>query len=341
MVKLSKSIISTILTISASLTAAAQNGTNSYSYLDISSSSHVYGLGGLNISIVDGDINTIDLNPALLGQEMDNEIGLNYMHYIGSSNLAGVRYAKAAGNRGAWSLGIQYLGYGSMKETDEAGAILGSFSPLDAEFSFTYSHDITDKLRGGIDVKYLYSSYAEFTAMAIATDLGINYYDVDRDLSMSLVLANLGGQIKKFNNQHENLPFDIRLGWSKTFGDFPIRFSVTAWNLTKWKLPYYETGDGTTTQDLSLKENFKSNLFRHLIFGADFVNNDNFYIGLGYNYKVRTDMSTYSRSILSGFSLCGGIKVKSFDIGIAFAQPHTGATTFMLNLALGLNELLN
>ena len=28
---------------------------------------------------------------------------------------------------------------------------------------------------------------------------------------------------------------------------FPVRFSVTAWNLTKWKLPYAETGDGTET----------------------------------------------------------------------------------------------
>ena len=51
-------------------------------------------------------------------------------------------------------------------------------------------------------------------------------------------------------------------------------------------------------------------------------------------------MSAYSRSILSGLSLSAGLKVKAFGIGIAFAQPHTGATTFMFNLSTNLSELL-
>ena len=89
-----------------------------------------------------------------------------------------------------------------------------------------------------------------------------------------------------------------------------------------------------------MKDSFKSNLFRHLVFGADIIASPNYYIGLGYNYKTRTDMSTYSRSFLSGFSLCGGFNVNSFSVGVALAQPHTGATTFMLNLTCNLSELL-
>jgi hypothetical protein len=116
---------------------------------------------------------------------------------------------------------------------------------------------------------------------------------------------------------------------------------VTAWNLTKWHLPYYDSGDGTTTGDFEIKDSFSSNLFRHLVFSADLISSPNWYLGLGYNYKTRTDMSTYSRSILSGFSLAGGIKVKAFNFGVAFAQPHKGATTFMLNLNLSLNDILN
>ena len=52
-------------------------------------------------------------------------------------------------------------------------------------------------------------------------------------------------------------------------------------------------------------------------------------------------MATYSRNMLSGFSLAAGINVRSFNIGVALAQPHTGATTFMLNLNCNLSELLN
>ena len=77
------------------------------------------------------------------------------------------------------------------------------------------------------------------------------------------------------------------------------------------------------------------------MFGVDLISSPNYYIALGYNYKTRTDMSTYSRSFLSGFSLGGGLKLKSVGIGLALAQPHTGATTFMFNLSLNINEIIN
>ncbi|MDE6490445.1 MAG: hypothetical protein K2L49_04715, partial [Muribaculaceae bacterium] len=63
-----------------------------------------------------------------------------------------------------------------------------------------------------------------------------------------------------------------------------------------------------------------------------------FYIGVGYNYETRTDMSTYSRNFLSGLSVGAGVRVKMFGVGIALAQPHTGATTFMLNISTNLYE---
>ena len=88
----------------------AQESASGYSWLNISSSSRIYGLGGVNISLVDDDIQTIDQNPALLGGEMSGQIGINYMHYIGGSNFAGVRYAHSAGERAAWAANIQYFG---------------------------------------------------------------------------------------------------------------------------------------------------------------------------------------------------------------------------------------
>lgn len=330
-----------MLSLICLLPAKAQDGSTAYNFLNITSSSKIYGLGGVNISLVDDDMMVSDQNPALLGNEMSGQIGLNYMHYVGGSNFAGIKYAHSAGERGAWAAGVRYFGYGAIKETDVSGSIIGSFSPKDVAFTGTYSHDITERLRGGIDLKFLYSGYADYSAFAVATDLGINYFDPERDLSLSFVVANLGGQLKKFNETADKLPIDVRLGWSQSFGTFPVRFSVTAWNLTKWKLPYYETGDGTTTADFEKKESFSSNLFRHLVFGIDLISSPNWYLGLGYNYKTRTDMATYSRSFLSGFSLAGGLNVKAFKVGLAFAQPHTGATTLMLNLTCSLPDILN
>lgn len=334
-----KILLASALAASA-LTCAAQDGSNAYTFLNIPLSSRIYGLGGVNISLVDNDVSVIDQNPALLGQEMSGQIAMGYMRYVGQSNFAGLRYAQAAGEHGAWSAAIQYFGYGSIKETGATGEIIGDFSPKDALFMAAYSHDITDRLRGGINLKMAYSSYAEFSAMAIATDLGINYFDPERDLSFSVVVANLGGQVKKFNEKYDRLPIDVRIGYSQVYGNFPIRISITAWNLTKWHLPYYEYGDGSTDSEPKRKDSFGSNLFRHLVFGADLVSSPNWYLGVGYNYKTRTDMQAYTRNFLSGFSLSGGISVNSLGVGVAFAQPTTGATTFMFNLRYNLSDIL-
>lgn len=319
----------------------AQDGSTAYNYLNITSSARIYGLGGVNITTIEDELSTADQNPGLLGNEMSGQVLFDYMRYLGDSNFAGLKYAHSVGERGAWAAGIRYFGYGEMKQADETGVITGTFSPKDVNFSGSFSYDITSRLRGGITLKMLYSSYEAYTAFAVATDLGINYYDPDNDWSFSAVVANLGGQLKKFHESYDRLPIDVRLGATKGFSGAPIRISVTLWNLTKWKLPYYDSGDGTSSEPFEKKESFGSNLFRHMVFGVDFTPSDRFFVSLGYNYKTRTDMSTYKRSFISGFSLAAGMNVSRFNFSLAFGQPHTGATTLMFNLNMNLQDIIN
>lgn len=124
-------------------TARAQDGT-AYNYLNIPTSSHAYALGGVNISVVDDDINLYEQNPALLGPEVDMQAGVGYMRYLGSSNFMSARFAKEAGEHAAWSAGITYFGYGSMRGMDQTGAETGSFNVSDISFSGMYSHDFND-----------------------------------------------------------------------------------------------------------------------------------------------------------------------------------------------------
>ncbi len=317
---------------------ASGDGSMAYNFLNISTSSHIYGLGGVNISLIDDDINVTDQNPALLGPEVEKQLGISYMRYIGESNFAGVKYGMAAGERSAWAVSVQYFDYGKMTSADVSGNITGTFSVKDICFGGTYSHDITDRLRGGISIKGIYSAYDEYSAFAVASDLGLNYFDPEKDLSLSFVVANLGGQVKRFNESYDRLPVDLRLGLTKMLANVPLRLSVTAWNLTRWNLPYYEVGDGSAGTEEKKKDSFGSNLMRHLVFAAEFVPSDKFYVGVGYNYKTRTDMSTYSRSFLSGFSLSAGLNVRRFGLGVAFAQPHSGATTLMFSITTRLAE---
>lgn len=330
--------IAAVLSVLASW---GQDGTTAYEFLGVSASSHVYALGGTNITVIDDDVNLIDQNPGLLGPEYEMQAGLNYMRYLGGSNFMGARFAAPAGERAAWAVGVQYFGYGSIDGYDEQGNATGaSFSPSDIAFSGTFAHDITDRWRGGITLKFIHSSYEIYKALAICADLGVNYYDPDRDLSFSVVLKNLGGQVKRFNENYDRLPWDIQVGFGKSLGTTPLRLSVTAYNLNKWSLPYYSTDDGNASGELEEHDKFMGNLFRHLIFGLEYVPSEKFYIALGYNYKTRTDMSTYARNFLSGFSAGAGLKVKAMGFGVAFAQPHVGGTTFMFNLTASVSEML-
>lgn len=336
-----KRYIIVVLIMLTNLVAVAENGTTAYEFLNVSPSSHVYGLGGHNITVIDDDINLVEQNPALLGPEFEKQVGLNYMRYLGNSNFMGASFGNGINEHSAWAARIQYFGYGKMTSATADGTITGTFSPSDIAFSGTYSHDINDHLRGGITMKFISSNYDSYSAFAICADLGINYYNPDNDQSFSIVLKNLGGQVKKFNDVYNSLPWDIQMGWSKILSSAPVRVSVTATNLNKWNMPYMEREDkNSTTSNLVEKKSFMSNLFRHLTFAVELLPSDKFYVGLGYDYKTRTDMVNYSRNFISGFSLAAGLKTKSLGFGIAFAQPHVGGTSFMFNLTASLSELI-
>ncbi len=333
-----KKYIILFLLVFLSMPAKAQMTSNGYGFLDIPVSTHAYALGGMNCSLIDNDIMLADQNPALIGPEIGMQAAASYMHYLGSGNFGAVRFGKYAGEHGAWTAGIRYLNYGAFDGYLPDGTSIGSFTPSDIVFEGTYTHDITDRLRGGVSYRMIYSNYEQYNAFAMAVDAGISYYNEEKNLSLSAVLTNMGGQIKRFDSQYNRLPFDLRLGYMQTLGNSPIQLSINAWHLTKWKLPYYSHDKNKPEEMQTVKSNFFSDLFRHLVFGLQYSPSDRFYIGLGYNYKMRTDMSAYQRNFLSGFSLGAGLKVRTFGVGVSYAMPHKAGSTLMLNLNWFISE---
>lgn len=314
--------------------------TGAYSFLDITSSSRIYGLGGVNISSISEDINSVTQNPSLLGPEYDHSVGFNYMRYIGSSNFAGLVYGTAIGTNSAWGVALNYFGYGAIDETDITGATLGSFSPKDIVISGLYSRDINDYLRGGAAIKTIYSSYSSFSAVAIAADLGLNYYVEDRDMSLSLTAVNLGGQVKRFDSSYESLPIDVRLGWTKGLGNSPFSVSLTAWHLTSWRVRPFDADNDFVDTEGNFNAPFFKTLMSHIVVGIDVQPTDRIYICAGYNYHTRLMMSSYRRNLLSGLSIGTGINTGGFGVGVSLAQPHNGALTLMLNLSADLSYFL-
>lgn len=321
-----------ILITTVVLSSRAQLSSSGYGFLDIPVSTHAYTLGGVNTALIDNDIMLADQNPALIGPEIGMQAAAAYMHYLGSGNFGAVRFGMPANDRSAWCVGVRYLNYGDFDGYLPDGTSTGAFTPKDVVFEATYSHDITDRLRGGVSYRMIISNYEQYNAFAMAVDAGINYYNEEKDLSLSAVLTNMGGQIKRFDSQYNRLPFDLRLGYMQTLGNSPFQLSINAYHLTKWKLPYYSHDKNKPDEMQQLKSNFFSDLFRHLVFGLQYSPSEKFYIGAGYNYKMRTDMSSYQRNFFSGFTLGAGLKVRTFGFGLSYAMPHKSGSTLMLNL---------
>lgn len=301
----------------------AQVGKTSFDYLLLPHSPRSAALGGNNVSVIENDLSLVYDNPAFLGIEMDLTLNASYMAYLSDISIGNIAFAKALGERSAIGIGALYGNYGKMQETLEGNIVVGDLKANDICGSIFFSHDLTDKIRGGVTGKFFYSKYHQHTAMGLGVDLGISYYDPDKRFSFGLVGKNLGRQIKKYEEESASLPWDIQLGISKFLKNAPIRFSVTAVYLKQWKFDNY---DGS-------KDSFLKTLGKHVILGVEFIPSDNFWIGVGYNIKRGSDMHLEDANKFGGFSAGAGMRVKSFSFGCSIGKYNVSATSFMFNVS--------
>ena len=305
--------------------AAAQESGSVFNFLNLPVSAHSTALGGKNISLVEDDISLAIQNPALLTGVSNHTVGFSFMTYMQGCNTGAAAYSQQVGERGAWGANVQFVGYGSTKETLLSGEIVGEFKPLDLCFAGQYSHILSERWAGGVTAKFIYSHYGPYPSCALAADLGLNYYDEESDFSISMAARNLGGQVKSFGEKRDRLPADLEIGFTKSLGHAPIRISVTMVDLTRW------TSDDYFTTGSKLKSG--SIFINHFVLGAEFLPSDKFYIGLGYNFRRGYEMTAAGSSHAAGLSSGGGVNLKRLKLGIAYAKYHVSAPTLAFTLA--------
>jgi hypothetical protein len=308
----------------------AQDGEEAFTFLLLPGSARAAALGGANISIVENDLSLIYQNPGLLGREMDKTINVNFLSYVGDVKMGNAAFAGALGERSAWAAGVSFTNYGKMLQTTKDGNILGDLNASDICANIFFSRDLTEMLRGGINAKVVYSNYSHNTAIGLGADLGISYYNKEKDLSIGIAGKNWGRQVKAYEEELLNLPWDIQAGYSQRLGHAPIRYSVTAVYLTQWKLYDLQQDE---------KDTFIKTLFKHLVFGVEIFPSDNFWIAAGYNVKRGADMGIADGANKFGaFSMGAGLRVKSFEISCSLAKYHPAATSFMLGVSTAIGE---
>lgn len=311
-----KKVVFSILLALFATNIDAQESQTGYNFLRLPVSAHAAALGGDNITLIEDDETFIFNNPALLASVSDKTVNLNYMNYMSGVNTASASFNRIVKEKASWAVSAQYVDYGKMKETDENNNQLGEFSAKDLSFAGYFSYILGKNFVGGISAKFVTSYIGDYNSIAMAVDLGINYYDPEREWSVSCVAKNLGGQLKAYDEEFEKLPIDLQVGVSKRFEHTPFRVSATLVNLNHWD----------------------SGLKNHAVIGADILLSESLWLGAGYNFRRADEMKITNAeeeesSHGAGWSFGGGINLERFQLNVAYGKYHVSSSSLLLNLA--------
>ena len=295
-----------------------QESQTAYNFLRLPVSAHGAALGGENITLIEDDPSLIFSNPALLTSVSDGTIGLNYMNYMAGVNTASATYSKVVKDRMTIGGSAQYMCYGTMKEVDANNVQTGEFSARDISLAGYLSYNLTQRLSGGIAAKWITSYIGGYNSIAMCVDLGLNYYDSDRDLSISAVARNLGGQLKAYDEEYERLPFELQAGITKKFTGAPLRLSATFLDLTHWD----------------------DKFINHLAVGADILLSEQIWVGGGLNFRRTNQMKIsdgeQDSSHGAGLTLGAGVNLDRFKINLSWGKYHVSSSSIIANVSFNI-----
>lgn len=306
-----------ILIVSIKGDAQAIGGNSVYNFLRIPYSAKATALGGINISTLNSDLGLAMYQPALYDETMDGQINVGVKPFfagIQQYDVNTVRYNKQ--RKFFQGLGVHYMNYGNIDMFDAAGNALGMMQPN--EYAIQYAHAIIYKeyFTLGSNIKYIHSNYGIYRSDAIGLDVSINYMAPSGLSQFSILVNNIGTQLKTFGVK-ENLPFNITMGWSHKLANAPFIFSLTAQRLSIWDQnyndPVFNNLEGISSSASS------KNILNHLITSTEVLLGQSFKLGLGYNFLRRNELNIANqKNFLNGFS--SGFEVNARRVTVQYGN---------------------
>ena len=313
-----KKSVFTLLLLLVTVMVCGQESQTVYNFLRLPVSAHAGALGGDNITLIEDDPSLMFSNPALLSSVSDRSIGFNYMNYMSGVNTASASYSWMLSDRATVAGTGQLMDYGKMRETDANNMETGEFSARDISMGAWVSYMLSNKFSGGISAKFIASYIGGYSSTAMCVDLGLNYYDSEKGLSISAVARNLGGQLSAYDDEYERLPFDMRVGVSKQLLGAPLRLSAMLSDMTHWDYKF----------------------INHLSVGLDVMLSQQIWVGGGYNFRLNNDMKTGTHDDASshgaGLTLGAGVQLERFKLNVSYGKYHVSSSSILANVAFNI-----
>lgn len=321
--------------IATELNAQTLGGNAVYNFLTQPGSAQMAALGGTNISHQSNDVSLGLSNPALLRSSMHHQVATSFNGFLaGINNFSAVTAFKHTSF--TWGVGVQFLDYGTVTQTDAAGTVFGTIRPRDYAIQLMTSKQFGERFYVGNTVKFIQSNYGQFRSSGIAFDVGLTYQDTINQWQAAVLVKNIGTQISTYGGgAKEELPFDVQAGISKRLANAPIQFSLTAHNLHRLRILYNDTAFNAAEGDLRTT-GFLQKTFAHLILAAQFYIGDKLEATVGYNFLRRQDLNVFNAaSGLNGLTAGAGFLHKKLHVRYAtgFYQQKV-FHQFTLNLSI-------
>jgi hypothetical protein len=222
----------TILLLAALSAAAASAPAQDcgFSFLRLPLKARAVAMGEALVGASD-DLAGLPYNPAGLSLIKDRQGSAGYTNYAADIQAGSLSYVQPWDQRGSFSAGISYLNSGSIKETtlDLPTGTGNTFSYNTLALSLGYGRVINSQLYAGAMLKGVYDKVQEYSAAAVAVDLGA-LYEIDMEqaaeflfkakgphnygssLTAGFSVLNLGVAAKAFVTEKEKLPLTFRGG---------------------------------------------------------------------------------------------------------------------------------
>lgn len=320
-------------------------GSNVFSFLRLSQTPQLTALGGVNVTNQSSDIGLGFNNPALLDESMHTQANLVFNSmYAGIKNYhfnLGFHHEKLKTD---FAIGVNYFHYGTIPETDPSGNLLGEMRPVDYVVQLSASRAYLTRWRYGANFKFIYSGYGQYRSSGIAMDLGILYRDTASKIQASVLVKNMGVQLKSYvGAAKDDLPFDLQIGISKRLLSAPLQFSLTLHRLNQFDIQYADTlYNNENNFDLNLKQGTFSfdNIFRHIVLATQVYITDKVEITAAYNHLRRRELNVGSSGNgLNGFSMGVGVLLRKLQLRYARAYYQNNVSYHQVGLNLKLNDV--
>lgn len=321
-----------IVVVLASVPVYAQF--SGYQSLSLPTGARNAGLGGRVITLADGDVMQVSQNPAVLDSVRSSAVGINYSPYFAGIYSFSGAYAAALSKLGKVGFGISYLDYGDFQERDANGDATGSFTAHDLAISMSKSHQV-GAFTMGVSLKYAQNSIAGYGSSLLLGDLGGIYRVPGRDWTIGLVFKNFGFVAHNYTNTgNTHVPFDVQIGTTFKPEHMPLRFSVTAYNLTANEVYFQADEEVSSSKTVEIADK----IFRKVNLGAELILHPRVQLLVSYNHLRQQELKLANAGNGAGFSFGLMLHIKQFHIRYAHATYHASGGSDFFTVQTSINS---